>query len=130
MFTRKSLNVRPERLAMMMFGGSPIKVAAPPMLEEKTSAMRNGTGLMPSRSHTSNVTGAMSRTVVTLSSSADATAVMMTSRIITRSGEPLARLADQIAVYSNTPVRRSTETMIIMPSSRKMTSQSIPVSCE
>ena len=53
-----------------------------------------------------------------------------TSRIMIRSGEPLARLADQIAMYSNTPVCRSTPTMIIIPSSRKMTSQSIPVSWE
>ena len=72
----------------------------------------------------------MSSTVVTLSSNAEATAVISTSRTITRSGEPLARLAAQIAVNSNTPVRRSTETMIIMPSSRKMTSQSTPVSWE
>ena len=130
MCTRKSLNVRPERLAMMMFGGSPISVAAPPMLEAKTSAIRNGIGLRPSRSHTRMVTGAMSSTVVTLSSIADATAVIRTSRIITRSGDPLARLADQIAVNSNTPVRRSTETITIMPSSRKMTFQSMPVSWE
>jgi hypothetical protein len=49
---------------MMMFGGSPISVAAPPMLDANTSAIRNGTGLMLSRSHTSSVTGAMSSTVV------------------------------------------------------------------
>ena len=42
--SRKSLNVRPDRLAMMMLGGSPIRVAAPPMLEAITSAIRNGTG--------------------------------------------------------------------------------------
>ena len=47
-----------------------------------------------------------------------------------RSGDPLARLAAQIATYSKTPVCRSTPTMIIIPSSRKMTSQSMPVSWE
>jgi len=47
-----------------------------------------------------------------------------------RSGEPSARLADQIAMYSKTPVCRSTLTIIIIPSSKKMTSQSIPVSWE
>ena len=130
MWIRKSLNVNPDRLAMMMFGGSPIKVAAPPMFEANTSAIRNGTGSIRSRSHTSRVTGAMRSTVVTLSSSAEATAVISTSSTITRRGEALARFAAQIAVNSNTPVRRSTETMIIMPSSRKMTSQSTPVSCE
>ncbi len=32
-----------------------------------------------------------------------------------------------MATYSKTPVRRSTETIIIMPSSRKMTFHSMPV---
>ncbi len=98
------------------------------MFEARTSAIRNGTGLISSRSHTSSVTGAISRTVVTLSSSADANAVTRTNRIMIRSGEPLARLAAQIATYSKTPVCRSTPTMIIIPNSRKMTFQSIPVS--
>jgi hypothetical protein len=102
----------------------------PPILEARTSAIKYGMGETPSRSHTNRVTGAISSTVVTLSSMADATAVISTNKIITRSGEPLARLAAQIAMNSNTPVLRSTPTMIIMPSSRKMTSQSIPVSAE
>ena len=38
--TRKSLNDRPARLAMMMFGGSPIRVAVPPMLMAIASAIR------------------------------------------------------------------------------------------
>ena len=130
MCSRKSLNDKPARLAMMMFGGSPTRVAAPPMLEAKTSAIRNGTGLMSRRSQTSSVTGAISRTVVTLSRNAEAIAVMRTSRIITRSPEPPARLVAQIAAYSKTPVWRSTPTITIMPRSRKMTSQSIPVSWE
>src|SRR5215211_3722323 len=130
MCTRKSLNVKPARLAMMMLGGSPTNVEAPPMLEANTSAIRKGAALIASRSHTSSVTGAINKTVVTLSSSADATAVTTTSKIMIRRGEPLARLADQIAMYSNTPVCRSTLTMIIMPNSKKTTSQSIPVSRE
>ena len=44
MWTRKSVNVRSARLAMMMFGGSPTSVAAPPMLDANASASRNGTG--------------------------------------------------------------------------------------
>ena len=127
---RKSLKLSPPRLAMTMLGGSPISVAVPPMLDANASAIRNGAGPISSRSHTSSVTGAISNTVVTLSSSAEPNAVTSTSRIMMRSGEPLARLAAQIAVYSNTPVCRSTLTMIIMPSSKKMTSQSIPVEWE
>ena len=61
MCTRKSLNVKPARLAMMMLGGSPTKVAAPPMLEANTSAIRNGIGLIASRSQTSRVTGAINK---------------------------------------------------------------------
>ena len=115
---------------MMMLGGSPTNVAVPPMLDANTSAIRKGTGLIDNRSHTSSVTGAINKTVVTLSSKADAKAVMSTSRIMIRSGEPFARFTDQIAMYSKTPVCRSTPTMIIIPSSRKITSQSIPVSWE
>ncbi len=130
MWIRKSLNVSPARLAMMMFGGSPTSVAAPPTLDAKTSATKNGVELTPSRSHTSSVTGAINNTVVTLSSRADPSAVTSTSRIMMRNGAAFARLTAQIATYSKTPVCRSTLTMIIMPKSRKMTSQSIPASCE
>jgi hypothetical protein len=76
------------------------------------------------------VTGATSRTVVTLSSSAEAPAVMRTSSTITRKGRPRARFVAHTATYSNTPVCRSTPTMIIMPSRRKITFQSTPVAGE
>jgi hypothetical protein len=49
---------------------------------------------------------------------------------ITRYGRALARFTDQIARYSNMPVRFGTPTIIIMPSSRKMTFQSTPASTE
>ena len=70
---RKSLNDSSARLPMMMFGGSPISVDTPPMLDANTSAIRNGIGLMSRRSHTNNVTGAISSTMVTLGRIADAT---------------------------------------------------------
>ena len=95
--TRKSLKLSPARLAMMMFGGSPMRVAVPPMLEAIASARRNGIGDSPSRSHTSRVTGATSSTVVTLSSSADATAVMTTRSTMVAKGRPRVRLAAQMA---------------------------------
>src|ERR1700757_1158131 len=98
---RKSLNVRPALLAMMMLGGSPTNVAVPPMFDANASAIRNGAALIVSRSHTNRVTGAINNTVVTLSSRGDAIAVASTNRIMMRSGEPRARLADQIAAYSN-----------------------------
>jgi len=127
---RKSLNDNPPRLAMMMLGGSPTSVAAPPMLDANTSAIRYGAALIASRSHINSVTGAINKTVVTLSSRADANPVTATNRIMIRSGLPPARLAAQSAVNSKTPVCRMTPTMTIMPNSKKTTSQSIPVSRE
>ena len=129
-WSRKSLNDKPARLAMMMLGGSPTRVAAPPMLEAKTSASRKGTGLIARRSQTRSVTGAISNTVVTLSRRAEAPAVIKASRIITRSADPFARLDAQMAMYSKTPVCRRTPTITIIPSSRKITFQSMPVSRE
>ena len=115
---------------MMMLGGSPISVAAPPMLLDITSARRKGTGSSASRSHRRRVTGAISSTVVTLSSRAEATAVMMTRSTIIRNGRACARCADQMARNSKTPVCRRTPTITIIPKSRKMTFQSTPVSSE
>jgi hypothetical protein len=115
---------------MMMFGGSPTKVDVPPMLEASTSAIRNGATGTSSRSHTRNVVGAISSTVVTLSRNADTNAVTSTSNTMTRKGRPLARLVAQMARYSKAPVRLRTATMSIMPMSRKMTFQSMPASSE
>ncbi len=112
----------------MMLGGSPISVAVPPMLAASASAMRKGTGGVSICSHTSRVTGAISSTVVTLSSSAEAAAVITSNITMIRKGRPRARFAAQIAAYSNTPVWRTTPTITIIPSSRKTTFQSTPVS--
>ena len=102
----------------------------PPILEARTSAIRNGATGSARRSQTSRVTGAMSSTVVTLSSSAEATAVITISMTITRKGLAFALFTDQMARYSNRPVFFSTPTIIIMPISRKMTFQSMPLCSE
>jgi hypothetical protein len=130
MFTRKALKDKALRAPMMMFGGSPISVAAPPTLEANTSASNSGTGLISSASQTSRVTGAISNTETTLGSMAEANAITTINSIMMRSGEPLARLTAQIATYSKTPVWRRMLTIIIIPSIKKMTSQSIPLSWE
>ena len=126
----KSLKFSPARLAMMMLGGSPTSVAVPPMFDASTSAIRNGATGSASRSQTSRVTGAISRTVVTLSSRAEAAAVIMISMAMTRKGLAFALFTDQMARYSKRPVFFSTPTIIIMPRSRKMTFQSMPESSE
>ena len=53
-----------------------------------------------------------------------------TSSTMSRNGRPRARLAAQMARNSNIPVRLRTATMSIIPMSRKMTLQSMPVSFE
>ena len=53
-------------------------------------------------------------------------AVITISITISRKGLPRDRFAAQIARKSNTPVCLITPTMTIMPSSRKMTFQSMP----
>ena len=85
---------------------------------------------MSSASQTSKVTGAISKTETTLGSTAEASAITSISSNMMRTGEPFARLTDQIATYSKTPVWRRMLTIIIMPSIRKITSQSIPLSSE
>ncbi len=82
---------------MMMFGGSPMSVAAPPMLEASTSAIRYGCAAIRSRLHTTMVTGATSMMVVTLSRKGEATAVIAISMTISRYGRPFDRLAAQMA---------------------------------
>ena len=71
----KSLNVRFAAEPIMMFGGSPIRVAVPPMFDEMICAKRKGYGLTFSADVMCSVTGTVSSTVVTLSRNAENTAV-------------------------------------------------------
>src|SRR5215468_9658262 len=106
-WTTKSLNESDAAEPMMMFGGSPIRVAVPPMLEARISVKRKGYGGTFSCSVMTSVTGAMSRTVVTLSSSAETTAVTMDSRARIAQGLPFAAFAAQTARYWNMPLLRA-----------------------
>ena len=54
-----------------MFGGSPIRVAVPPMFEAKTCAIRYGNGETRSVRAIVSVTGVSRTTVVTLSRKAE-----------------------------------------------------------
>ena len=61
------MNEIPAAEPIMMFGGSPIRVAAPPMFDAKTSARISDIGFMFRILATEIVTGTIRRTVVTLS---------------------------------------------------------------
>ena len=73
---------------MMMFGGSPISVAAPPMLLAMISATTSGIGSRSSASAITKVIGTISSTVVTLSRNADSTAVAPVRPKISAAGRP------------------------------------------
>ena len=124
-FHRNAPNPRPAADPIRMLGGSPIRVAVPPMLDARICAIRYGAGEIPRRRATESVTGVIRTTVVTLSRNAETTAV--TSERISRSriGWPSDRTTDRIASHSKNPVRARIEAMIIIPTSRKMTLRSI-----
>ena len=70
----------------MMLGGSPIRVAVPPILEARISGMSKASGEIPRDRAISMDTGVNSSIVVTLSRNAEATAVKLIrimARIIT-----------------------------------------------
>ena len=68
-------NENPALLPMIMFGGSPISVAVPPILDMRISIIKKGTAFMSNFFATRKVIGITRITVVTLSKNADATAV-------------------------------------------------------
>ncbi|AEB75568.1 hypothetical protein CbC4_0887 [Clostridium botulinum BKT015925] len=108
-----------------MFGGSPISVAVPPMLEDRISDIKNGIGFVSNVLVTTKVTGTSNKTVVTLSSSAEKVKVISentTRRVI---GLPFDSLAALIATYSKTPVRLVMFTIIIIDTNNPMVLKSI-----
>ena len=83
--------------AMMMFGGSPMSVAVPPMFDAMISIITSGIGSMSSASASRNVIGTISRTVVRLSRNADSSAVDRASDMTTANGRPPAIWPARIA---------------------------------
>ena len=62
-------------LPIIIFGGSPISVAVPPILEDIICAIKNGCTGIFSCAVILKVTGTVNKTVVTLSKNAEQTAV-------------------------------------------------------
>lgn len=86
--SRKSTNDSPAALPIMMFGGSPMRVAVPPMLEAKISVSRNGTQGTSSFLQIAKVIGMTRMTVVTLSRNALTSAVKSPSETRMSTGRP------------------------------------------
>ena len=116
----KSTKLRPAALPIMMLGGSPMRVAVPPMFEAMIWVMKKGMGLIFSMFVMASVMGPISSTVVTLSKKADKIAVMRTNKTISFQGWPLAIFAARMAMYSNKPEFLTTATKSIMPTSTPM----------
>ena len=107
------MKFRPTALPIMMFGGSPISVAVPPMFEARICEIRYGLTSTLSCAVMLNVIGTVSRTVVTLSRKAEQTIVSAESATSREIGRALTFLADQRKLKS--PVSLVMLTMIIMP---------------
>ena len=124
--TRKSAKSSPAAEPMRMFGGSPMRVAVPPMFEAKIWLMRYGNGETFSVRAIDSVTGVSRTTVVTLSRTAESSAVATARITSSRNGSPRERWMASPATYSKKPVLLSPPARIIIPASRKMTLKSIP----
>ena len=109
------MKFRPTALPIMMFGGSPISVAVPPMFEARICEIRYGLTSTLSCAVMLNVIGTVSRTVVTLSRKAEQTIVSAESATSREIGRALTFLADQMARKLKSPVSLVMLTMIIMP---------------
>ena len=85
--------------AIMMLGGSPIRVEAPPMFDAKISARIIDIGFMFRTLATEMVTGTIRRIMVTLSKNAEPTAVITDNNIMSFQTFPLASFAALIPIY-------------------------------
>ena len=98
-WNRKSVNESSSADPMRMFGGSPISVAVPPILDAKILISRYGYGLTSSLLAICIVTGTTSSTVVTLSRNAENTAVTKPMTIKMPSGCARTFFAPHTATY-------------------------------
>ena len=108
-----------------MLGGSPMRVAVPPMFEARTWLMRYGIGETPSLRATDSVTGVMSNTVVTLSRKAETPAVTRHRMMSRRRGSPRDMRTECTASHWKKPVLARALASTIIPANRKMTLRSM-----
>ena len=124
-FATKSMKFRPTALPIMMFGGSPMSVAVPPMFDARICEMRYGFTSTLSCAVMENVMGTVRSTVVTLSRRAEQTIVSAESAMSSLIGCALTFFAAQMARKLKRPVSLVMFTMIIMPMSRPSVLKSI-----
>mmetsp|Transcript_12560 Transcript_12560/g.45823 ORF Transcript_12560/g.45823 Transcript_12560/m.45823 type:complete len:217 (-) Transcript_12560:1186-1836(-) len=112
---------------MIMFGGSPIIVAVPPILPNRAKLIRYSFGFTSTALHNEMTTGAISSIVVTLSRKAESTASKTHKRINSLPGRCLLIPKTLTADHSNTPVSARIPTITIIPQSSESVGISIQV---
>ena len=117
----KSIKLKPALAPIIIFGGSPISVAVPPIFEARTSVIKNGTGSVSNSFAMAKVIGIISTTVVTLSKNAETIAVNAASANRTVFGCPFVARKRFKAIHLKTPLRLAIFTIIIIPINRKIT---------
>ena len=110
---------------MIIFGGSPINVAVPPIFEQKISVIKKGTGLMSNNLQAAKVIGKTKITVVTLSKNAEATAVNTAKEARTSFGLPFVFFKISFASQVNMPDFEAICTIIIIETNKNITLKSI-----
>ena len=122
---KKSIKDKPAALPIIMFGGSPIKVAVPPIFDAKISVIKNGRGFMSNSFAIANVIGIIKITVVTLSKNAETTAVKIAKQNKITFGRPFVFFNIAFASQLNIPLRVAILTIIIIETSKKITLKSM-----
>ena len=123
-FKIKSTKLNLAALPIIMLGGSPISVAVPPILEAMICVMIYGAGSTFKIFVIARVIGPTSKTVVTLSSIPEHTAVIKIKITMIGHGRPFAIFAALIAMYSKIPEFLITATKSIIPTRIQIVSTS------
>ena len=118
------IDENPAAEPIIIFGGSPIRVAVPPIFDAKISVINNGTGLISSSLAIAKVTGIIRITVVTLSKNADAIAVNKAKQQRIVFGCPLVFFNISFATQLNIPLLVAILTIIIIDTSKNITLKS------
>ena len=111
---------------MMMLGGSPLMVAAPPRLAAKISPMIMGTGSNRRKCARRAVATTRNKTTVMLSTNMDSSAASTIKLSMRGMGRNPNALARRRQTQSKKPASLIASTMIIMPARKRMVLQLIP----
>ena len=122
---KKVLKSMPAAEPIIRLGGSPTKVATPPVSDNNAAASRNGIGLTLMVRQIRMISGPKITTVVTLSSNSESTVTSVPSMAIRKNSRPLLKSAIRYASAWNPPVGIMIATIVIIPASRNTTFQSM-----